>query len=220
MRRATTTVHLSTSIAALAALTLGCGKPPPAPAAPPPAPASIAPPPAPPAGPPIETEDHLVRVPRPSGNGWECAAERVAQPDQGVTVSFVQCRLETPAGKFSLMAKDYQVPPRAVMTAEELSTVEYPKHYRKRFDDVRYTRSGPIDHRGYPAYEVEIDMSRHGGPVTRVIERVLVVGTHTMNLSATGPAGMFPALAADVRRWFDGADFGMLRGDPLRQASL
>jgi hypothetical protein len=173
--------------------------------------------PPPPSGPPLETEDALVRAPHPLGEGWECAVERVVDPRARVTVSFVQCRLPTPRGVFSLMAKDYQVPPESVASAEKLSTVEYPKHYRKRYDQVVYTRSGPVDHRGFPGYECEIDLSRQDAAI-HVIERVVVVGTHTLNLSAQGPAEVFPGFAAGVKRWFEGVDFAALRGDPMRQA--
>ncbi|APR78771.1 Hypothetical protein A7982_04118 [Minicystis rosea] len=223
MRRASMALRLHTSMAALAALLLGCGgsRPPAqAPAAPPPPSSSRPLVPPPQATPPIETEDKLVRVSRPLGEGWTCEVERLVQQKLHVTVSFVQCNLVTPSGKMTLLAKDYQVPPDAVLSAEALSTVEYPKHYRKRYDDVRYTRSGPVDHRGQPGFEVEIDLSRDGGPVTHVIERVIVVGTHTLNVSATGPATTFPSQLVEVQRWIEGADFAVMRGDPLRQASL
>lgn len=219
---------LPASVAALAAALVGCAPPPAMPefpatrAAAGPAPVPPPGPPLPalpalPAGPPLQTEDSLVRVPRPLGDGWECAVERVVDPRQRVTVSFVQCRLPTPRGMFSLMAKDYQVPPDSVASAETLSTVEYPKHYRKRYDQVVYTRSGPVDHRGYPAYECEIELTKQDAAI-HVIERVVVVGTHTLNISAQGPTEVFPAFAAGVRRWFDGVDFAALRGDPMRQA--
>lgn len=170
------------------------------------------------AEPPIATEDGWVQVPRPRGAGWDCVARRVDDARVQIHASFVQCRRPTPAGVESLMAKDYQVPPSAVMSAEELSTKEYPNHYRKRWNHVTYRRSGRVDHRGQAGWEVAIDLTQEGGPTTHLVERVIVVGTHTLNLSADGPAETFGALEPEMRRWFEGARFATLRGDPRHEA--
>jgi hypothetical protein len=217
----------SSAAAALAGLVIGCGPPPVVQA--PTSPVATAPvllgsPPAetPPAapGPSLATEDDRVRVPRPRGDAWDCHAERVESAQAGVNASFVQCLRRTPAGTISLMAKDYQVSPKDVMSAEALSTIEYPKHYKKRWDHVTYTRSGAVDHHGNPAYEVTIELSRDDGAAVHLVERVLVVGTHTLNLSADAPPGVFAVFEAEVTRWFNGTEFAALRADPTWQAAL
>lgn len=214
---------------AAAALAIGCGSTPAsqapakaAPQAPAASTAKVAPSPEQgsrpeePAADVIVTEDRLVRVTRPSGAGWECDAEQVERI--GVQASYVQCRRRTERGTISLMAKDYRVPRALVMSAEELSTVEYPKHYKKRWDSVKYTRSGPVDHLGYPAYEVEIELSNPGGARAHLVERVVVIDTHTINLSADAPPELFVAFESTVKRWFDEADFAALRVDPRKFA--
>ncbi len=218
----------SLAAAALAALSIGCG-PPQAPQAPRAEVLTVTPATAPPATAAVDTpaeapaqmlatRDDLVRVPRPGGPGWECHVEITGAAPLGVRVSYVQCIKKTERGELSLMAKDYEVPRSMVLSAEMLSTVEYPKHYRKRWDQVKYTRSAPVDHRGVPAYEVEIEMSRKTGAQLHLVERVAVVGSHTLNLSADAPPEAWKAFEADVKRWFDGADFGVLRVDPRQMA--
>ena len=214
---------------ALAALSIGCG-PPPHPQAPVKlvTPAALTPEAraqetAPAEPPPVEvlkTRDDLVRVPRPLGEGWECHVELVGAARAGMRASYAQCIKKTEQGTISLMAKDYEVPRAAAMSAEALSTIEYPKHYKKRWDQVKYTRSGPVDHRGYPAYEVVIELARKTGLRIHLVERVLVVGSHTINLSADAPPEMFASFEADVKRWFDGAEFAALEVDPRHMARL
>lgn len=166
----------------------------------------------------LSTRDDLVRVPRPQGEGWECHIEHSGAAMAGVRVSYVQCLKKSEQGTASLMAKDYEVPRAFVMSAQELSTVEYPKHYRKRWDKVTYTRQGPVDHRGVPGYEATIELSRQTGLRVRLVERVIVVGTHTLNLSGEAPPEMFAAFEPEMKRWFDGADFAVLRVDPRQLA--
>jgi hypothetical protein len=168
----------------------------------------------------LATEDGLVRVLHPQGEGWKCKAEHVENAVAAVNASYVQCRRKTAAGTVSLMAKDYQVPRANVMTAEALSTVEYPKHYKKSWVEVQYTKSGPIDHHGYPGYEVVIELGRPGSPGLHLVERVVVVERHTLNLSADAPPDMWASVEADVSRWFAGAEFGILRLDPKMQALI
>lgn len=196
--------------AALAATLLGCGRPP---AAPPPA--TPAAPVTAPSAPEVmlTSEDNRVRVPRPRGEGWDCSSRKVFEASAGVRASFVTCRFPTPAGPLSLVAKDYEVPPRAVASAEELATVEYPKHYKKRWDIVDYRRSLAVDHHGHPGWEVEIALSSVGGPKTLVLERVVVSGRNTINLTAEGPAESIAAHATEIKRWFDGAQFAALEGE-------
>lgn len=194
--------------AALALLSLGCGKPPAPPAAPPPpSPAAPAPDVF------LTTEDNRVKVPRPRGDGWDCVAKRVFEASVGVRASFVTCRIEASGGRLTLMAKDYEVPPRAVASAEHLATVEYPQHYRKRWDIVDYKRSAPVDHHGHQGWEVEIALSSVGGPKVVVLERVVVSGRNTVNLSAEGPADAVSQHAAEIKRWFDGSDFAALKSE-------
>ena len=205
----------------LAALLLGCGTAAtaqPSPSTPAALPAAPAPTPEIAAGPPLTTEDGSVKVPRPRAEGWECRTEHVDNPR--VRASYVQCRRLTPAGALSLMAKDYEVPAESVMSAEELSTREYPNHYRKRWAHVTYTRSSAIDHHGHPGWEVAVDLAQDTGPTTHRVERVVVSGTHTLNLSAEGPAETFGAFEPEAKRWFDGAELAALQGDPRREASL
>lgn len=211
--------------AALSALALGCGGAPgprapaqpatvaiaAAPKAPAAAPAEAAPEPRPEV---LVTEDELVRAPRPSGPGWECHVEQLGAARIGMRASYVQCLKETAQGVISLMAKDYEVPRAAATSAEKLSRVDYPRHYRKRWDHVKYTSSAAVDHHGYPAWEAVIELSRDSGARLHMVERVAVVGTHTLNLSADAPPAMFPAFERDVKRWFDGVEFGALRVDP------
>jgi hypothetical protein len=214
--------------AALSALSIGCGRPagpqaPVQPAAPTEKPPEAKAAPEAATDAPVQvlaTRDDLVRVPRPRGAGWECHVEQAGAVRAGVRVSYVQCVKKTEQGTASMMAKDYEVPRAFVQSAETLSTVEYPKHYKKRWDGVKYTRSGPVDHHGVPAYEVVIELSRKTGLQVHMVERVIVVGTHTLNLAADAPPEMFATIEADMARWFDGADFAILRVDPKQMAAL
>jgi hypothetical protein len=191
---------------ALATALLGCAA-----ASPPPAHDPAAPPS--PASQPdnLVTEDGLVSVPRPQGDGWDCRAQRVVNDSPPVVASFVGCARRTSQGSIILMAKDYTVPKDSVLDAQELSTSEYPRHYRKRYERVTYTRSGLADHHGHPAWDVAIKLERQGSPTLHVVERVAVAGTHVINISATAPADDFPSIEAEVKRWFNGAELSSLR---------
>jgi hypothetical protein len=190
---------------ALAAALLGCAS-----TAPPPAHDPAAPPSAASQADILVTEDGLVRVPRPQGDGWDCRAQHVASDSPPVVASFVGCARRTSQGSIILMAKDYKVPKDSVLDAKELSTNEYPRHYHKRYERVTYTRSGLADHHGHPAWDVAIKLERQGSPTLHVVERVAVAGTHVINISATGPVDDFPSIEAEVKRWFNGAEFASL----------
>jgi hypothetical protein len=162
---------------------------------------------------PLVSEDGLVRVPKPRGEGWSCRADHVERPEMRFRATLVKCARRTPNGPVSLMAKDYEVPAEDVLSAEVLVMREYPKHYRKRYSRVRYTRSGPVEHQGHMGFEVAIELGREGGETTRVVERVVVEGTHVINVSVDVPAESFSTFESEVRRWFDGAEFSSLSVD-------
>jgi hypothetical protein len=156
----------------------------------------------------LASDDGLITVQIPQGDGWECLRSRQKQADSVLTT--IKCRRAAPGEFFFLAAKDYTLNEPSPRSAEELSSGVYRRSYESLYSRVKYLSQGEVKHHGRDAYEVKFDAQHDRLGSVRKIERVLVEGRHILILSGEGNSELFDRMQAAIEQWFATAAFSTL----------
>jgi hypothetical protein len=156
----------------------------------------------------MSSRDGLVRVITPATPGWECL-EQLAAAGTPAGGTLMKCRRPRPE-LFLLVAKDYEVEPAGVLTAEQVAMQERPKHFLRLFRSHEITRHGAATHQGVKGHEIEFSAKLRGKGEVRGIERIFTKGTHVLQISAEGRHAEFERYQDAIQPWFDAAAFKVL----------
>ena len=104
-----------------------------------------------------------------------------------------------------LIAKDYQVPLGAELSARVLATEVYARQYARIYKDIRVGSSHAVRWAGAQAWDTSFTGTHPAlGPVSKV-ERVAVRGSHVIVLSAEGRTNDAIAHQETIVSWFERA---------------
>lgn len=154
------------------------------------------------------TQDGLITVQHPAGDGWDCLRSRQRQDDSVLTT--IKCRRSSPAEFFFLTARDYLLNDESLRNAKELSEGVYRRSYEALYSRVKYVSQNSVKHFGRDAYDVKFDAQHDRLGSIRKVERVIVEGRHILILSAEGSREIFEQMLPVVERWFSTTRFRAL----------
>ena len=159
----------------------------------------------------IVSDDGLLCVSRPRGQGWTFLRRRTTVA--AVTVTAIECRRSRHTELFWMVAKDWELPGRATLGARDFARSAY-----DRLDEGSYSgvteRGGFVEHRGHAAYEtIALAMHQSGARKRRIrrVQRVVVVGAHALVLTSEGSLRAWERYAADHQRFIESTRFAHLR---------
>lgn len=146
-----------------------------------------------------------IRVPIPSGEGWECLQEQHGDgPSAAVAV---RCRRVDPGELIFFAAKTHRQPPEQRVDAETLLMSLYRADNEGFFDTVEYITSAPAELAGAQGWEAELEASHERYGVIRKRERVAIVGNRIFAISAEGRPELWATHEAAIAEWFASVEF-------------
>jgi hypothetical protein len=148
----------------------------------------------------------LLPIARPTGSGWDCVEQSAIAPTR---TTLLKCRRPAPELLF-FVAKDYEVPPGAVLPVERLAREEFPGHYRAHFKHHTVARTTPVTVDGTTGFEIALDATHAQKGAIRKVERVFAKDTHVLVVSAEGTPADFARHEAARAAFFAGVKFKVL----------
>lgn len=156
----------------------------------------------------LATSSGWVSVPTLQPSEWTCLPVEATQA--GCRTEMIRCSLSRPGSILHLIAKDYRVPDSAVLSAQVLATQVYARQYSRIYTDIRVGSSAPVRWAGAHAWDTSFAATHKVHGTLSKVERVAVVGSHVLVLSAEGLSGDAVAHQDTIVTWFERARFSNL----------
>ncbi len=149
--------------------------------------------------------DGRISVPIPAGEGWECLQEQHGQAAAAAVA--VRCRRVDPGQLLFFSAKTHRQPPEQRVDAETLLMSLYRADNEGFFTTVEVRSNGPAELAGTPGWEAEFDAKHERYGQVRKRERVAIVGSRVLAISAEGRPDLWDGHTAQIDEWFAAVEF-------------